>query len=49
MQLRHILGEFNRSLQNPDLGGVDDGRKTESRTLDATQVFLAKSAASLAA
>jgi hypothetical protein len=42
-------GGINRSSQHPDLGGVDDDRKTEVGALDATQIILARSAASLAA
>ncbi len=40
---------FNRSPQHPDDGGVDDNRKTEVGALDAWQIILARSAASLAA
>ena len=46
---RGSQGEFNRSSQQPDLGGVDDDRKTEVGALDATQIILARWAASLAA
>jgi putative transposase len=42
-------GGFNRSLQHADFGGVDDNRKTEVGALDATQIILARSTASLAA
>jgi transposase InsO family protein len=45
---RGSQGGFNRSSQQPDFGGVDDDRKTEVGALDATQVILARSAASLA-
>ena len=46
---RGSQGGFNRSSQHPDLGGGDDDRKTEVGALDATQIVLARSAASLAA
>lgn len=43
-----MLGGFNRSSQHPDFGGVADGRKMEVGALDATQIILARSTASLA-
>lgn len=46
---RGSQGGFNRSSQHPDIGGVDDDRKTEVGALNATQIILARSAASLAA
>ena len=46
---RGSQGGFNRSSQHSDLGGVDDDRKTEVGALYATQIVLARSAASLAA
>jgi hypothetical protein len=46
---RGSQGGFNRSSQHPDFGGVDDDRKTEVGALDATQIILARSTASLAA
>lgn len=46
---RGSQGGFNRSSQHPDVGGVDDDRKAEVGALDATQIILARSAASLAA
>ena len=44
-----VLGGFNRSSQHPDFGGVDDDSKTEVGALDAMQIILARSTASLAA
>ena len=46
---RGSQGGFNRSSQHPVDGGVDDDRKTKIRALDAAQIILARSAASLAA
>jgi len=48
----HIIGAqggFHRSSQHPAIGGVVDVRKTEVGAFDATQIILARSAASLAA
>ncbi|GHE06674.1 hypothetical protein GCM10008024_41470 [Allgaiera indica] len=42
-------GGFNRPSQHPVIGGVDDDGKTEVGALDAMQIILARSAASLAA
>ena len=42
-------GGFNRSSQHPDFGGADDNRQTEVGAIDAAQIVLAGSTASLAA
>lgn len=42
-------GGFNRSSQHPDFGGADDDRQTAVGAIDAAQIVLARSAASLAA
>lgn len=42
-------GRFNRLSQHSRIEGVDDDWKTEVGALDAKQVILAESAASLAA
>ncbi|REF73490.1 integrase-like protein [Paracoccus versutus] len=46
---RGSQGGFNRSSQHPDFGGADDDRQTEVGAIDAAQIVLARSAASLAA
>jgi len=46
---RGSQGRFNRSSQHPTSGGVDGYRKTEIRTLNTSQIVLARAATGMAA